>query len=137
MFENLMESVCRTGIFILCAQVLIHFRPKAVYEKYLKMLVGAMILVQLFAPVGRLLSGQDTWDWAGSMAKFQQELEERMTKTGQAADELEAVVEEHKKEGVSTIFVPQIGQISVSIGRISVQTEEGGWPDAADSDASN
>lgn len=32
------------GIFLICAQTIIHFRPKAVYEKYFRWLLGMMIL---------------------------------------------------------------------------------------------
>ncbi len=137
MFENLMESVCRTGIFILCAQVLLHFRPKAVYEKYLKMLVSAMILVQLFAPVGSLLPGADIWDWEGSMAEFEKAMEERLAQTAQEANQLETVVEENQTGGVPSISVPPISQISIVIGGIEVQAVEGGRQDAADSDTSD
>lgn len=57
MWEGLLNGIRQMGVFMICAQALIHFKPKGSYEKYLKLLVGAMILVQLISPVAALLSG--------------------------------------------------------------------------------
>jgi len=51
------EIICRIGMFVLCAQVLVHFRPKPVYEKYFKLLVSAMLLAQLLQPFLNLWGG--------------------------------------------------------------------------------
>ncbi len=42
-------------MFLICAQMLIHFRPSGSYVKYLRLLVSIMILVQLLEPFGSLL----------------------------------------------------------------------------------
>ncbi|MDE6926541.1 MAG: hypothetical protein K2P59_15025, partial [Acetatifactor sp.] len=53
--NSLFQTICRIGIFMICAQTVIHFRPQESYEKYLKLLVSAMVLIQMFLPVSRLL----------------------------------------------------------------------------------
>lgn len=58
MWEGLLNSIRQMGVFMICAQALIYFKPKGSYEKYLKLLVSAMILVQLLSPVAALLSGK-------------------------------------------------------------------------------
>ena len=71
-----LNAVCKTGVFILCAQILIQCRPDSSYEKYLKMLVSAMILMQLFVPLLHLFTVADfpfdgygtDWLW-GSIQK--------------------------------------------------------------------
>jgi len=78
MYSYLMESICKTGIFIICAQVLLHFRPKASYEKYLKMLVSAMILIQLFIPVSNLFHWGEEQSLEERVAWFEAELNLRM-----------------------------------------------------------
>ncbi len=57
MLDALLGSIRQMSVFMICAQALIHFKPKGSYEKYLKLLVGAMILVQLLGPIQALLSG--------------------------------------------------------------------------------
>lgn len=49
MLSGFVKAICRIGIFIICSQAIVHFRPKASYEKYLKMLISAMILMQIIA----------------------------------------------------------------------------------------
>lgn len=50
------RMICQMGIFMICAQAIVHFRPKASYEKYLRMLVSSMILVQIFLAIGSLFT---------------------------------------------------------------------------------
>ncbi len=59
MWEGLLNGIRQMGVFMICAQALIYFKPKGSYEKYLKLLVSAMILVQLLSPVAALLSGKE------------------------------------------------------------------------------
>lgn len=49
MLSGFVKAICRIGIFMICSQAIVHFRPKASYEKYLKMLISAMILMQIIA----------------------------------------------------------------------------------------
>lgn len=50
------QTVKRIGIFMICAQAVLHFKPAAKYEKYLKLLVNIMVLVQLLTPIMRVFS---------------------------------------------------------------------------------
>ncbi len=58
MWEGLLNSIRQMGVFMICAQALLYFKPKGSYEKYMKLLVSAMILVQLLSPVAALLAGE-------------------------------------------------------------------------------
>ena len=55
--EALFQAICKIGIFVICARTIVHFRARETYEKYLRLLVGIMVLIQLFWPVGTLLLG--------------------------------------------------------------------------------
>ncbi len=55
MLENWLESIKSMGIFLVCAQALIYFKPKGAYEKYLRLLVSVMLLVLLIEPLGSML----------------------------------------------------------------------------------
>lgn len=56
MQEQIVGTICRVGIFMICAQAMVHFRAQESYEKYLKLLVSVMVMIQLFLPVGSLLA---------------------------------------------------------------------------------
>lgn len=136
-----METICRTGIFIICAQVLIHFRPKASYDRYLKMLVSAMILIQLFLPVSALFTGEGEGTLAERVAWFQEELSLRMDEAARSyeedfvnPEELEEIqsglelwdgnVNSAEQEEGTDLFVTPIApvnKIQISIGKNSIE----------------
>lgn len=81
-FLDFMKSM---GIFILCAQSFLHFTAGKVYEKYVKLLIGVMILAQFVVPVRALFLGRENaWMWE-EIERFQAELEDIMEKAGQDA----------------------------------------------------
>lgn len=87
----LFQAICRMGIFMICAQAILHFRPNESYEKYLKLLVSIMVLIQLFLPVGSLFLGGGNQDAAKLLEQFKRELAVSMQeaeKNAKAADEL-------------------------------------------------
>lgn len=59
------ELVKKIGIFMIAAQAVIHFAPAQKYEKYIRMIVGVMILLQFLAPIYHILT-KTAWeapDW--------------------------------------------------------------------------
>lgn len=124
----LLESVCKTGIFILCAQMLIQFRPKASFEKYLKMLVSVMVLMQLFAPVAEVVLGGHSADWSAKISSFEQVLSDKMKALNRNAAAWEGMVQEsvanpdeaeenaHDASEVSRVQKISVGEIKVRIG---------------------
>lgn len=116
-----MESVCKTGIFIICAQVLLHFRPKASYEKYLKMLVSAMILIQLFVPVSDLFKGDGELSLEDRVTLFEEELKLRMEEASLGYEEQISELEdmdEGKQAGQGTLeSIEPVEQIEITIER--------------------
>ena len=100
MFSNLFQTICRIGIFMICAQAIVHFRPEEAYEKYLKLLVGSMILIQLFLPVGRLLFRGEGQELVLKSEEFMEELEAQMAAAEKSALEAEALLEQMTLEEV-------------------------------------
>ena len=66
----------RVGIFIICAQMITHFRPKASYEKYLRLLVSTMVMVQLLLPILGIFRNGVEEEFAGLMKKYESVMEE-------------------------------------------------------------
>lgn len=85
------NAICQMGIFMVCAQAIVHFRPNGSYEKYLRMLVSVMILVQIFLPVTRLFSGGVQQNMDELVNRMQRQMEESMEQAksfSAASDEL-------------------------------------------------
>ncbi|MDE7354891.1 MAG: stage III sporulation protein AF [Acetatifactor sp.] len=96
----LFQAICRVGIFMVCAQALVHFRPKEAYEKYLKLLVSVMILIQLFLPIGSLLLGGGRQDAARQLEAFGRELEQELEKAQESAFQTDSLLEQMTLEEV-------------------------------------
>lgn len=62
---ELLGTIRQIGIFMICAQAVLHFKPAAKYEKYLKLLISVMVLVQLLNPLLRFFSseGEAFFNW--------------------------------------------------------------------------
>ena len=59
------ELIKKIGIFMIAAQAVIHFAPAQKYEKYIRMIVGVMILLQFLIPVYQIIT-KTSWeapDW--------------------------------------------------------------------------
>lgn len=59
------ELIKKIGIFMIAAQAVIHFAPAQKYEKYIRMIVGVMILLLFLTPVYQILT-KAAWeepDW--------------------------------------------------------------------------
>ena len=96
----LFQAICRTGIFMICAQAIVHFRPQESNEKYLKLLVSVMVLIQLFLPLGSLFAGIGSGDAAGQLDGFRKNLEQNMEDARRRAEETDAILEQMTLEEV-------------------------------------
>lgn len=119
MWEGLLNSIRQMGVFMICAQALIYFKPKGSYEKYLKLLVSAMILVQLLSPVAALLSGKGGQSLEERIAYYTDSFEQGM---GAGA------LEEYRMEQIRR-------QLLTS--QISAQMEEWDWQSRQEGSLSN
>jgi hypothetical protein len=91
MLDSFFQAICRVGIFMICSQAIVHFRPQEVYEKYLKLLVSVMVLIQLFLPLGSFLLGGGREEAVRLLEQFGLELEQSMenaAKNAAATDEI-------------------------------------------------
>lgn len=90
----LQSVIGQIGIFMICAQALLQFRPKETYGKYLRLLLSAMILLQVVQPISGLFFGGSEQALQNSMEQFQSSMEESMEQAALRALEAEKQLEE-------------------------------------------
>lgn len=73
--NSILIKIGQLAIFLICAQTLIHFRPKASYEKYIRLLVSMMLLILLVEPIMDLLGKENAGDFLERIHAYEQELE--------------------------------------------------------------
>ena len=102
--EMFVKSIVQMGIFMICAQVLIHFRPNGSYEKYMKILVSIMILIQVMTPFVSLITGGKS-NLMENADRFREQMEAGMEEARQAAEQsdrlLSQMTMEQLKEQIS------------------------------------
>lgn len=96
----LLQTICRIGIFMICAQAIVHFRPRETYEKYLKLLVSVMVLIQLFLPMGSFLFGGGMEQALEGLALFRTQMEQEMESAAQEAAAADKLLEQMTLEEV-------------------------------------
>lgn len=130
----LLQTICRIGIFMICAQAIIHFRPRETYEKYLKLLVGVMVLIQLFLPVGSFLLGGGMEQTLEGLESFRVQLEQEMETAAREAEEADKLLEQMTLEEIRKRVeeqnipaeeiseeVEEVPEITVIVGPIEIQ----------------
>lgn len=138
----LFRSICQLGIFMICAQAIVHFRPNSSYEKYLKMLVSVMLLVQVFLPFTKMFSSDTQQGIEKNIAQFEQKIEETMNQALRTAAEtddllsnmsleevrkrMEAQEEEKEGEQEESSASAAMSGSPVEIEKIEVQIEDPG-----------
>lgn len=100
MRDLIFQTICRVGIFMICAQAIVHFRPNDSYEKYLKLLMSIMVLIQLFVPIGSFFLKGGTAKTAKLLEQFERELAEGMQEAEKSAGEADRLLQKMTLEEV-------------------------------------
>ena len=75
---EILQTVKQIGVFMICAQIILHFKPSAKYEKYLKLLISVMVLVQIIMPMVNLLPGEGSASFLTRVQEIQTEIDKSM-----------------------------------------------------------
>lgn len=75
---ELFRTIRQIAVFMICAQAILHFKPSAKYEKYLKLLISVMVLVQLLLPFLKVFSWEEEDFFYTRMETIQAEMEKEM-----------------------------------------------------------
>ena len=79
MGESWFGIIKQVGIFMICAQMLLHFKASENYGKYIRLLMSMMVLIQLAVPLSGLLRGRTGENLAQGLTRYETLLTERLT----------------------------------------------------------
>lgn len=116
MLDGLLSSIRQIGVFMICAQALIHFKPKSSYEKYLKLLVSAMILVQFLSPIAALFIGEEGQGLEERIAAYSNSYEQGLG---------EAALEEYRIEQLRRqLLAAHLEQLDIGVSETGASAEQ-------------
>lgn len=110
MLNSFFRAICRVGIFMICAQAIMHFKAKETYEKYLKLLVSTMILIQLFLSIGNFLAGKSGLQAEDVLEQFNREVEQGMRMAEENAAATDAILERMTLEEIRNYMEQPTGE---------------------------
>ena len=108
------KVIGQIGIFMICAQAVMHFRPKEAYGKYLRLLFSIMILVQLLQPFTMFFFGESKLDLQRSTKQFQEMLDETMKTAADRAAATEEKIDEMGQEVADNIEIAPVQEIQIT-----------------------
>lgn len=73
--ENFLQLLKDTAVFLLAAQMLMHFLPAKKYEKYGKLMVSLIVLSQLALPILSIGKNDATGQFWGAFERMEEENE--------------------------------------------------------------
>lgn len=75
MAEYMMNLMKQAAVFTIVAQTILHFRPNKSYEKYLKMLIGMMLLAVFIIPLTELFAGNSTVEYKRMLEGYEKSID--------------------------------------------------------------
>ncbi len=94
MGADILEGMKQVGIFMVGAQVILHFKASENYGKYLRLLMGLMVLSILFIPIPGMLKGMEEEDFYEMIGMY----DARLSADLEMAELTEQRVEEKMEE---------------------------------------
>lgn len=101
MGENMLQVLKQTGIFMVCAQMLLHFKPSEVYGKYIRLLMSIMVLALLIGPIMEFF-GQGSSSLEERAAYYDEILSEESEEARQTGAKAQALLEKMTLEEVKS-----------------------------------
>lgn len=120
----MLSFIKNIGIFIICAQCLMHFTAGKEYEKYVKLLIGFMILAQFVIPIRSVFLGKDKAELWGSIEQFQQEMEAAVGEHNITYD-MEQQVSQTLMEEIKAKLSAPAAEAGYQVESAAIQGEEG------------
>lgn len=102
MGENLFQIIKQVGIFMICAQMILHFKPAQSYGKYIRLLMSMMVLAQLAVPIMGIFGRKGESSFQNRLYFYDAELEQQMEKISVTCDTAEKMLESLTMEEIKT-----------------------------------
>lgn len=102
MGDSIIQIIKRVGIFMVCAQMLLHFKPSESYGKYIRLLMSVMILAQLIAPVMEFFGRKSDISFEEQILFYDEVLHQSMEEADRTGAEAQALLEKMTLEEVKS-----------------------------------
>lgn len=96
------KMIRQVAIFMICAQMLMHFKPAESYGKYIRLLVSMMVLAQLIVPLLGFFGKDGDTIFQGSLGYYEGIFTEGLAEVNAACERAEKLLEQMTLEEVKS-----------------------------------
>lgn len=123
MGEELLQIIKRVGIFMVCAQMLLHFKPSESYGKYIRLLMSMMVLAQLISPIMAFFGRGSETSFEARVFQYNEILSQGMEDADRAGLEAQALLEKMTLEEIKARINSQEVEETGAEGTVKPETE--------------
>lgn len=102
MGDGLLQTIKQVGIFVICAQMILHFKPSESYGKYMRLLVSIMVLVQLLVPLMSIFLKSDVGSFSDRISYYEEMLSDNMKDISATCADAEKMLNNMTMEEIKT-----------------------------------
>ena len=102
MGDGLLQTIKQVGIFVICAQMILHFKPAESYGKYMRLLVSIMVLVQLLVPLMSIFLKSDVGSFSDRISYYEEMLSDNMKDISATCADAEKMLNNMTMEEIKT-----------------------------------
>ncbi len=102
MGDGLLQTIKQVGIFVICAQMILHFKPSESYGKYMRLLVSIMVLVQLLVPLMNIFLKSDVGSFSDRISYYEEMLSDNMKDISATCADAEKMLNNMTMEEIKT-----------------------------------
>ena len=102
MGDGLLQTIKQVGIFVICAQMILHFKPAESYGKYMRLLVSIMVLVQLLVPLMSIFLKSDVGSFSDRISYYEEMLSDNMKGISATCADAEKMLNSMTMEEIKT-----------------------------------
>jgi hypothetical protein len=104
----MLREIGRVASFLICARMLLHFRAKESYEKYIRLCISLILLLFLTQPFFRLVHGVKSSDITWLIQNYDIQMEEALSEMQPKEQDLETVLQALVERAASRVKQEQV-----------------------------
>ncbi|MCH5274697.1 MAG: stage III sporulation protein AF [Lachnospiraceae bacterium] len=127
MGESLLQVIKGVGIFVVCAQMLLHFKPSETYGKYIRLLISIMVLAQFISPIMGIFGRGSTQSFGERVIWYDEMLRQGTEDADRTEDRAQTLLEQMTLEEIkSRIDSQNMGEEEAKEDMEEAEKESGG-----------
>lgn len=133
---SLVENIRRIGMFMIAAQTVMHFAAGKQYEKYMKTIAGAILLLMFVGPFTSASVNQSA-DWQEEINRMEQQIRSNMQQEiPYSVSPVETVALSQIQGEVKTMLNDMVSDRGCSVTDVMIDLKELDTPDVSDGKSS-